>query len=115
MSDNKCIKNNNIHIPEHMVKIKSIIVEPQPSHQKTEWMIMDDLKQKTNYSRDWLEKYVLNEPYFKKILDVNNGGFVHYPKTKGDQWKFEKNKMINFLDEYFSEIFVRYKSRNDIR
>ncbi len=49
-------------------------------------------------------KYTLSNTW--KILDEENGGFVFYPKSKGQTWSFQASKMAKFLDEYFDRIFA---------
>jgi phage pi2 protein 07 len=52
-----------------------------------------------------LKENVMLPPQFRKILDVENGGFVYYPSAKGQAWSFQAVKMSKFLDENFYLIF----------
>ncbi|WP_306795303.1 DUF771 domain-containing protein [Cohnella sp. GbtcB17] len=38
-------------------------------------------------------------------MDVAQGGFVFYPQSKGRPWSFQANKMAEFLDQRFVQIF----------
>ena len=66
---------------------------------------MKDLEQRTNKKAEWLKENVLFRSHFRKILDSDNGGFVYYPKSKGQTWSFQASKMAEFLDKNFSKIF----------
>lgn len=67
---------------------------------------MKDLEQVTGYSQDWLKDKILLQPTYIKILDLENGGFVYYPKSRGDRWCFIATRMEEFLEKYFKEIFI---------
>lgn len=51
----------------------------------------------------------LKKTYFihqdSKILDVDQGGFVFYPRSRGQSWSFHARKMADFLDKNFQLIF----------
>ncbi|GEN46754.1 DUF771 domain-containing protein [Alkalibacillus haloalkaliphilus] len=66
---------------------------------------MKDLEARTNKKSEWIKENILYPSEFKGILDVENGGFVYYPKVKGEKWVFHAQKMADFLDEYFHQIF----------
>ncbi|RHW31522.1 DUF771 domain-containing protein [Neobacillus notoginsengisoli] len=74
---------------------------------KKVWWEMRDLEQATGYSDDWLKENILLQPRYKKILDLENGGFVYYPEKRGEKWLFIASKMEEFLETYFSEIFKK--------
>lgn len=69
------------------------------------WWSMGDLKAKTGYSEDWLKENILLKPVYKKILDIENGGFVYYPVKRGEQWCFIAERMEMFLIKHFAQIF----------
>jgi phage pi2 protein 07 len=69
------------------------------------WWNMKDLEEKTGYSDDWLKENILFQPRFKKLLDINEGGFVYYPERRGEKWVFIASKMKKFLEDYFADIF----------
>jgi phage pi2 protein 07 len=71
------------------------------------WWNMKDLEQATGYSDDWLKDNVLLRPAYKKILDLENGGFVYYPEKRGEKWMFIASRMQEFLERYFMQIFGR--------
>lgn len=66
---------------------------------------MKDLERRINRKSDWIKKHILYPPRFRKILDIEHGGFVFYPKTKGQNWSFHAPRMKEFLDRYFEQIF----------
>lgn len=67
---------------------------------------MKDLESKVNRKHDWIKKHILYPSKFREILDVENGGFVYYPKSKGQNWSFQATKMADFLDKNFYRIFT---------
>ncbi|MED4400227.1 DUF771 domain-containing protein [Metabacillus fastidiosus] len=67
---------------------------------------MKDLEKRTNKKHEWIKENILYPGRFRKVLDVDCGGFVFYPKSKGQTWSFHATKMAKFLDEYFQEIFT---------
>jgi phage pi2 protein 07 len=69
------------------------------------WWSMQDLKERTGYSEDWLKENILLQPRYKKILDIENGGFVYYPEKRGERWCFIASRMEEFLQKHFAEIF----------
>ncbi|WP_217269981.1 DUF771 domain-containing protein [Neobacillus endophyticus] len=68
---------------------------------------MKDLEYATGYSDDWLKENILLRPCYKKILDLDNGGFVYYPERRGEKWLFIASRMQEFLEKYFVQIFAR--------
>lgn len=71
------------------------------------WWTMKDLEQATGYSDDWLKDHILLQPHYKKILDLENGGYVYYPEKRGEKWLFIASRMQDFLEKYFVQIFGR--------
>nr|WP_209794475.1 DUF771 domain-containing protein [Cytobacillus luteolus] len=71
------------------------------------WWTMKDLEQVTGYSDDWLKENILLRPAFKKILDLENGGFVYYPEKRREKWLFIALKMQEFLENHFAQIFSK--------
>ena len=71
------------------------------------WWTMLDLQQVTGYCDDWLKDNILLKPAYKKILDLENGGFVYYPEKRGEKWLFIASRMQEFLEKHFAEIFRR--------
>jgi len=71
------------------------------------WWTMKDLEQATGYSDDWLKEKILLRPSYKKILDLESGGFVYYPEKRGEKWLFIASRMQEFLEKYFVQIFAR--------
>ncbi|MFK3938961.1 DUF771 domain-containing protein [Alkalihalobacillus sp. NPDC078783] len=70
------------------------------------WWSMSDLKTITGKGEDWLKENFLLRPEIKKKIDVNNGGFVHYPNSKGDKWCFLARKTQVYIEENFSSIYT---------
>lgn len=74
------------------------------------WWTMKDLEQATGYGDDWLKENILLQPRYKKVLDLENGGFVYYPERRGEKWLFLAGSMQKFLEDYFFEIFKRQEA-----
>jgi phage pi2 protein 07 len=68
---------------------------------------MKDLEKRINRKNEWIKENILYPTKFRKILDVENGGFVFYPKSKGQNWSFHASKMADFLDKNFHMIFTQ--------
>lgn len=62
---------------------------------------MKDLEERTGHRADWIKEKILYVPALRKKLDVEEGGFVFYPKSKGQPWNFHAVKMARFLDEHY--------------
>lgn len=99
-----------IKIPEDMVLISKVELEELQKLELTGvWWSMKDLEKRLNKSSEWIKEKILYQPRFKKLLDSDNGGFVYYPKSRGQTWSFQANKMVAFLDKYFSDIYKNNK------
>lgn len=66
---------------------------------------MRDLEARTGKKHDWIKENILHPLRFRKVLDVDHGGFVYYPKVKGQTWTFLASRMAEFLDKNFQAIF----------
>ncbi|GGH83659.1 phage pi2 protein 07 [Pullulanibacillus pueri] len=66
---------------------------------------MKDLESRVGRKQEWIKENILYPSRFRKILDSDNGGFVFYPRSKGQTWSFQATKMSEFLEENFSLIF----------
>ncbi|WP_088815673.1 MULTISPECIES: DUF771 domain-containing protein [Listeria] len=98
----------SIQIPETYVLIKKDeYIELKESLLFGSWWDMKELSNRTKLSKDWLIENILYQPRFKKVLDVEEGGFVKYPCGKGSKWLFQASKMSEFLEEYFPEIMKK--------
>ena len=95
-----------IPIPADSVLISKIELEELQNQSLvgTYWT-MKHLEHRTGRKIDWLKANLLYIPRFKRILDVENGGFVYYPASKGQAWSFQASKMAGFLDKHFQDIF----------
>ncbi|AJD92064.1 hypothetical protein JMA_27470 [Jeotgalibacillus malaysiensis] len=94
----------SIPVPEHLIIIeKTELKRLQDAELHGQWWSMKDLEDRTGRKAVWLKENVLSR--FRKDLDVDNGGFVYYPKVKGETYVFHAEKMNDFLDKYFSVIF----------
>lgn len=98
--------NFSVPIPEDLVLIKKVELQELKEHSLTGvYWSMKDLEDRTGKKQVWIKENILYPTRFKKILDVRNGGFVFYPEKKGQTWAFQANKMAEFLDKYFADIF----------
>ncbi|WP_200411399.1 DUF771 domain-containing protein [Virgibacillus salexigens] len=98
----------SIPIPKDTVLISKI--ELQELHKQElsgVYWNMKDLEKRINRKSEWIKENILYPSKFRKILDIENGGFVFYPKSKGQTWSFQANKMAEFLDKHFGQIFSR--------
>ncbi len=99
--------NINIPIPADSVIIFKIeLQELKKFPLAGVYWSMKDLEKRVNRKSEWIKENILYPTRFKKILDAENGGFVFYPKSKGQTWSFQASKMAKFLDENFDRIFA---------
>ena len=95
-----------ITIPEDMVLITRVEYEELKQNELSGvYWNMKDLEKRINKKSDWIKENILYPSRFKKILDIDNGGFVYYPETKGQPWAFQATKMATFLEGNFQRIF----------
>ncbi|EQB37038.1 hypothetical protein M948_10190 [Virgibacillus sp. CM-4] len=100
--------NLSIPIPSDSVIISKIELEELKKHQlKGVYWTMKDLENRINRKHEWIKENILYPSKFRKILDVEQGGFVFYPQTKGQTWSFHASKMAEFLDDNFQQIFTK--------
>jgi len=75
-----------------------------------------DLIGKTWSMKDLQAKLQMNHPDvvkekvlypFRNELDVENGGFVKYPKSQGKKWAIQASKMTIWLDENWCKIYKK--------
>ncbi|MFK3938907.1 DUF771 domain-containing protein [Alkalihalobacillus sp. NPDC078783] len=96
----------SIPIPEDSVLISKVELEELKEVQLLGvYWNMTDLENRIGKKKNWIKDNVLYPPKFKKVLDIENGGFVYYPKSQGQTWSFHANKMARFLDDNFNSIF----------
>lgn len=53
----------------------------------------------------WASKCILNNPIFKRKIDVKNGGFVYYPETSGQSFSILEDEARKFIKNNFKTIF----------
>ncbi|RNC97374.1 DUF771 domain-containing protein [Lysinibacillus halotolerans] len=95
-----------IPIPSDSVLISKVELEELKQQQLVGvYWSMKDLEERTNKKHQWIKENILYPSEFRKILDVEHGGFVYYPKTQGQTWSFQASKMADFLDKNFHRIF----------
>ncbi|AYV72093.1 DUF771 domain-containing protein [Bacillus circulans] len=98
--------NLTIPIPSDSVLITKIELEELKQQQITGvYWSMKDLEARINRKHEWIKENILYPSKFRKLLDVEYGGFVFYPKTKGQTWSFQATKMAEFLEKNFHRIF----------
>ncbi|KIO62091.1 hypothetical protein B4065_3311 [Caldibacillus thermoamylovorans] len=101
-----------IQIPNDMVLVSKIELEELKRQELTGvYWTMKDLQKRINKSDRWIKDNILYPSKFRKILDVENGGFVYYPKNQGQTWSFQATKMAAFLEKHFKEIFKVVKQK----
>jgi len=96
----------SIKIPIDKVLISKVEYEDLQynSLQGLYWSMVD-LENRIGKKQVWIKEHILYPQKFKSQLDVLQGGFVYYPKAKGEKWSFLATKMSQFLEENFSTIF----------
>ena len=94
-----------IEVPqEYVLILRADYEELQKADDRGRWMSLKEVVSRINRSSKWFCEQVLEQPQYRKKLDVKNGGFVHYPKGGGDGYSFLKSETIDFLESHFREI-----------
>ncbi|MGO4540345.1 DUF771 domain-containing protein [Paenibacillus sp. 2TAB19] len=95
-----------IPIPSDSVLISKIELEGLKKDQLAGvYWTMSDLVKRTSRSVEWIKENILYPSRFRSLLDVQHGGFVYYPESRGQQWCFHAPQMAAFLDKRFNQIF----------
>ncbi|MFS0824813.1 DUF771 domain-containing protein [Bacillus sp. 1P02SD] len=98
--------NLKIPIPPESILISKVELQELKQVQLSGvYWSMKDLEKRVNRKNEWIKENILYPSKFRKLLDVEKGGFVFYPKSKGQTWSFQALKMAKFLDENFTQIF----------
>lgn len=104
--DQKLKVELEVIIPDEYVLITKIEYEElQHDRLAGRYWTMADLENRIGKKQVWIKENILYPTKFKKQLDVMLGGFVYYPKAKGEKWSFHATKMAQFLDDNFYQIF----------
>ncbi|MTD37675.1 DUF771 domain-containing protein [Erwinia sp. CPCC 100877] len=94
-----------IEVPaEYVIIHRTDYEELLKADDKGRWMSLKEVVSRINRSSKWFCEQVLEQPKYRKHLDVRNGGFVHYPRGGGDAYSFLRSQMIEFLETYFADI-----------
>ncbi|MFA9459001.1 DUF771 domain-containing protein [Halalkalibacter sp. AB-rgal2] len=98
--------NLTIPIPSDSVLISKVELEELKQKQLAGvYWSMKDLEVRINKKHEWIKENILYPTKFREQLDVESGGFVFYPKSKGQTWSFHATKMAEFLENNFHRIF----------
>ncbi len=98
--------NLTIPLPADSVLIKKVEFEQLKKNELSGvYWSMKDLEERTKRKSEWIKENILFPSRFRKVLDAESGGFVFYPKSKGQTWVFQASKMADFLDKNFQKIF----------
>lgn len=96
----------SIPVPEDSIIISKVELKELRNLELTGvYWSMKELEKRINRKNEWIKDNILYPTKFRKILDVDTGGFVFYPKSRGQSWSFHATKMAIFLDENFRKIF----------
>ncbi|MEF7494733.1 DUF771 domain-containing protein [Lysinibacillus sphaericus] len=96
----------SINIPNDQILISKVEYEKLQTHSlHGVYWTMSDLENRIGKKQVWIKDNILYPQKFKKQLDVLQGGFVYYPKAKGEKWSFLASKMSQFLEDNFYSIF----------
>lgn len=99
-----------IPIPEEMILInKTRLKELEENEFAGKIFTMKDFAERSNRSSKWLKDNILNNPKLINKLNIENGGFVYYPKSQSDRWLFNAKGLIKFIDEELGKYLGGYK------
>jgi phage pi2 protein 07 len=100
--------NLTVPIPADSVLISKVELQELKKAQLLGiYWTMKDIERRVNRKSEWIKENILYPSKFRKVLDAENGGFVFYPKSKGQTWSFHSSRMATFLDENFDRIFAQ--------
>lgn len=106
---NKLNVNLTIPIPTDLVIIQKIEYDELfNSSLSGRFWSMKDLEVRLNKKHEWIKEHILYPEKYRSLLDIECGGFVYYPKTKGQNWSFHAARMAEFLDQNFQTFFHKY-------
>ncbi|WHX24930.1 DUF771 domain-containing protein [Virgibacillus halodenitrificans] len=98
--------NLTIPVPSDSVLISKVELEELKQQQLVGvYWSMKDLETRVNRKQVWIKQNILYPTKFREQLDVESGGFVFYPQSKGQTWSFHATKMAEFLENNFHRIF----------
>lgn len=98
--------NVTIPIPDDQVLVSKVeLQELENQSLSGVYWTMRDLENRIGRKQVWIKENILYPTRFKRVLDSDQGGFVFYPKAKGQTWSFQANQMADFLDKHFKQIF----------
>lgn len=98
--------NLTIPLPDDHVLVTKVELEELKKIQLTGvYWTMKDLEGRVGRKQDWIKENILYPSKFRNILDAEKGGFVFYPRCKGQTWSFQAVRMADFLDKNFNKIF----------
>ena len=98
--------NVQINIPSDYVVIsKSEYTKLLDERLEGRWWNMNDIRQRVSCSTVAFTERILDQPKFKKIIDIDNGGFVRYPKKSGERFMFLASETVKFMESNFAEIW----------
>lgn len=99
--------------PDHVLITRIEYEEMRESDQIGRWWTLDKVLDRTNRKRDWFKSNILDNPKYRRVIDVNNGGFVKYPKGGGDSYLFLATKTMQFLEDNFTNILKNQEVEKD--
>lgn len=98
--------NLTIPIPEDHILISKVeLADLKEQAVAGRYWTLKDIEIRTGYRGPWIKDNILYKPKFRKVLDVEQGGFVYYPRSSGEKWTFLASKMTEFLEFHFKDIF----------
>ena len=93
-----------IHIPPEYVLLTKIEYEKLRERQSAA-MTMQELCEEFQRDRTWVKKNVIDKPYFRRKIQK----FSQFPEGKNGTYRFQRRKMLEFIDKYYEEIIERSK------
>lgn len=95
-----------IPIPSEFVLVSKVEYEQLKQNELSGvWWSMKDLEKRIGKKQEWIKENILYPTRFRRMLDIENGGFVYYPERKGQTWAFLATKMSEFLEKHFADIW----------
>lgn len=97
-----------IPVPDDCVIISKVEYEElRKASEKGNTMKLPEFATRIGRSSRWVVDNILNNPKFKKSLDVQSGGFIYYREDGRDSYVMLRSEALEFIEKNFRKIYMR--------
>lgn len=105
----KQVFNIEVPIPDDLILISKVeYVELLNQNDRGQWWTIDKVVDLLGMSKSKLVNTILLNPKWKQEIDIglNPEGFVVYPETKGQPYRFLATKTREYFQTHFASILL---------